>query len=282
MRVKNRISRMKRICCLIFAVCTTFSSSAQNYNEVIEQAMAYTMKDSLVQAEQLYRKALKMDPVNSRNALLFSNLGTIQKRMGKTDDAIKSYSMALNITPYATSILLNRAALYLDKGMNDKAYMDYCNVIDLLPENIEARLFRAYIYMARRQYDEARVDYNVILGKEPSHKSARIGLVLLEQNLGQMTAAHNGLNLLINDYPKDVSLLKMRANLQIEENFFNSALMDLETVAELDPNDAENFCQIGNVFLRLKKNDEARKAFEKAIRLGVPRAQLQDKLKACK
>ena len=273
---------MKRIVSTICAICLCVSLSAQTYHDIVEKAMDYTLKDSLEQAEQLFLDALKLDPVNARNALLFSNLGTVQMRMGKTDAAIESYNLALNITPYATSILLNRAALYLDKGMKDKAYMDYCNVIDLLPENVEARLYRAYIYMGRRQFDEARVDYTVILGKEPKHKSARIGMVLLDQNLGKLTAAHNGLNLLINDYPEDVSLLKMRANLQLDENFPSAALVDLETVAELDPADAENFCQIGNVCLQLQKKDQARKAFEKAISLGVPRAQLHDKLKACK
>ena len=273
---------MKRIFSLMVVACFAMSLSAQTYHEVIEKAMDYTSKDSLVQAEQLFQQALKMDPANARNALLFSNLGTVQNRMGKTDEAIQSYTLALNITPYATSILLNRAALYLDKGMNDKAYMDYCNVIDLLPENIEARLFRAYIYMSRRQFDEARVDYNVILGKDPRHKSARIGLVLLEQNLGKLTAAHNALNLLLDDYPQDVSLLKMRVNLLLEEKFPAAALIDLETIAKLSPNDAENYCQLGNVYLTLKKKSEAKKSFEKAIALGVPSAQLHDQLKVCK
>lgn len=46
----------------------------------------------------------------------FFQPGTVQKRMGKTDEAIESYTMALNITPYSTAMLLNRASLYLDKG----------------------------------------------------------------------------------------------------------------------------------------------------------------------
>ena len=273
---------MKRIASILFACCLTATLSAQTYHEVVEKAMDYTFKDSLIQAEALFEQALKMDPSNARNALLFSNLGTVQNRLGKTDEAIESYTLALNITPYATTILLNRAALYLEKGLNDKAYMDYCNVIDLIPENVEARLYRAYIYMSRRQYDEARVDYNVIIGKEPRHKSARIGLVLLEQNLGKVVSARNGLNLLIEDYPNDISLLKMRANLLIDEKYPEAALVDLELISELDSNDAENYCQMGSVCLHLKKKSEARKAFEKAIALGVPRAQLQEQLKACK
>ena len=180
---------MKKLFFPIMFLLAAGSMQAQTYNELVEKAMDYTLKDSLVQAEQLFRQALKMEPGNARNALLFSNLGTVQKRMGKTDEAIESYTMALNITPYSTAMLLNRASLYLDKGLTDKAYLDYCNVIDLLPENQEARMFRAYIYMQRRQYTEARIDYNAVLAKDVRNLTARLGLVML--NLGYFEIAYN-------------------------------------------------------------------------------------------
>ena len=132
---------MNRILLITILACLTTASPAKaqsSYNELVEEAMKYIKLDSLTQAENLFRQALKADPTNARNALVFSNLGTVLKRQGKTDEAIKNYTFALNITPYATSILLNRAALYLEKDMQDKAYIDYCNVIDLIPENTEA------------------------------------------------------------------------------------------------------------------------------------------------
>lgn len=255
---------------------------AQSYTEVVEQAMECTQKDSLRQAEALFRKALKMDPKNPRNALLFSNLGTVQKRMGKTDEAIESYSMALNITPYATAILLNRAALYMEQGLLDKAYLDYCNVIDLIPEGQEARLFRAYIYMQRRQYAEARIDYNVILNKDLKNKPARLGLVLLDEKEGRVTRALDALNLLISDYPQDASLLKMRANMEVDQQQWELALLDVEAAIQLENRDTESYLMKGNICLELGKKAEARTAFEQAIALGVPRTELQEKLKACK
>ena len=267
---------------MLLGLAFVLGAHAQSYHEIVERAMSCTLNDSLVQAEQLFEQALKMDPKNARNSLLFSNLGTVQKRLGKTEEAIESYTMALNITPYATSILLNRGALYLDKGLLDKAYVDYCNVIDLLPENQEARLFRAYIYMQQRRYDEARIDYNVIIGKDLKHKSARIGLVLLDQYQGRLLAARDGLNLLIYDYPEDASLLKMRANLELEEKSPDAALNDLEEAARMSPKDAGLFCQLGDVYLMLKKNKDAEKAFEKAVALGISRVALKERFKACR
>lgn len=274
---------MKKILLLFLISCCTFVNSyGQTYNEVVDRAMKYALSDSLVQAEQLFRQALKMDPNNARNALLFSNLGTVLKRMGRTDEAIEAYTMALNITPYSTAMLLNRGTLYLDKGVDSKAYIDFCNVIDLIPENIEARLYRAYIYMQRREYKEARIDYNVILGKEPSHKAARIGMAMLDQREGNFTAARDKLNLLIGEFTDDPSLLVMRANLDLERGYPESAVIDLEEALRLNPKDAETTVQLGDVYLSLKDKAKALKAYEKAVSLGIPRSALIEQIKKCK
>lgn len=254
---------------------------AQSYNELVEQAMQAVRKDSLKQAEQLFRQALSMDASNARNALVFSNLGTVLKRQGRMDEAIDAYTMALNITPYATSILLNRAALYLDRNLPDKAYTDYCNVIDLIPEDREARMFRAYINMQRRQYGEARIDYNTVLAKEPGNRTARLGMVLLDQKEGRYTAARDGLNLLLEEAPRDVPLLKMRANLELEQGYPDAALASVDEVIGISRNDAEAYLMKGDICLRLKKKKEAQKAYGRAVELGIPRAEVLERLREC-
>lgn len=262
------------LCCLV-----SWGISAQSYNELVEEAMACVQKDSLARAEQLFREALKLDPANARNALLFSNLGTVLKRQGKTDEAIEAYTMALNITPYATAMLLNRAALYLEKGLTEKAYLDYCNVIDLIPEDKEARLFRAYIYMQRRQYKEARIDYNVLLGKDAKNKTARIGLAMLDQKEGKFISARERMDRLVEEYPQDASLLKMRANIELEQQFIDMALLDLEAASKLDPKDADVHVMMGDIYAQQEKKELARQAYQRAIELGIPAVQLAEKLK---
>ena len=273
---------MKRLFTAALLPLFCFPLSAQQQSGLLQQAMDYALKDSLEQAEQCFRKVLKADPNSSRNALIFSNLGTVQRRMGKIDEAIQSYSLALNITPYATSILLNRAAAYLDRGNLDKAYLDYCNVIDLLPDNVEARLFRAYIYMQRRKYDEARIDYNTILVKKMDYKPARLGIILLDQNEGQLGKARDGIDLLIHDHPDDYELYKVRANIALDMKLPDAALIDLETAARLNRKDRETFILLGDVHLQLDNPKAARKAFNKAIELGVSPVELKSRLKQCR
>ena len=273
---------MKRIVYILLLCCSCFRLSAQTYDELITRAMDAVEKDSLYQAEQWFKEALRLEPSNMRNALLFSNLGTIQRRMGKNDDAVESYSLALNLTPYSVTMLLNRASLYLEMDYLDMAYVDYCNVIDLDDKNQEALRFRAYIYMRRRQYQDARNDYQRLLEAIPGEKTARIGMAMANQKLNRHRESLEEFNRLIVDYPKDASLLKARAELEIVMNSLEMALLDLEHAAKLDPNDADIYIMCGEIYLAQGKKREAYAVFEKAIELGVPRPLLEDRLKESK
>ncbi|MBR5541903.1 MAG: tetratricopeptide repeat protein [Bacteroides sp.] len=273
---------MKRFRIFVIGWMVCLNLSAQTYDELITRAMNAVERDSLYQAEAWFKKALQLDPANMRNALLFSNLGTVQRRMGKDKEAIESYSLALNLTPYSVTMLLNRASLYLDLDYLDKAYVDYCNVIDLEAKNQEALQFRAYIYMRRRQYMDARNDYQSLLQVEPGNYTARIGIAMANQKLGRYQEALEEFNRLIVDYPKDVSLLKARAELEVEMNTLELALLDLESAVKMAPLDADIYLMCGDIYLSQGRNREAYVAYEKAIELGIPRPELQDKLKASK
>ena len=68
---------------------------AQTYQQLSEKAIEYIEMDSLSKAEELLLQALKLEPKNAKNAMLFSNLGLVQRRLGEYDKALESYSFAL-------------------------------------------------------------------------------------------------------------------------------------------------------------------------------------------
>lgn len=274
---------MKQILAIWVVWMATLGVSAQQtYDDLIHKAMDAVEMDSLQQAEQLFTEALKLEPANMRNALVFFNLGTIQRRMGKKKEALESYSLALNRTPYSVTMLLNRASLLLEMDYLDKAFVDYCDVLDIDRENKEALMYRAYIHMKRRMYHNARLDYRAFLELEPGNKTARIGMAMVNQKDKRFQESLEEFNRLIVDYPRDVSLLKARAELEIEMNSLDMALLDLENAARLTPNDPEIYVMCGDIYLMQDKRREAYTAFEKAIDLGIPRPKLQDRLNASK
>ena len=104
--------------------CFPVALYAQTYQQLSERAIDCIEKDSLPQAEELLLRALKLEPKNAKNALLFSNLGLVQRRLGEFDKALESYSFALNFAPLAVPILLDRAAIYMEMGKTDRAYTE--------------------------------------------------------------------------------------------------------------------------------------------------------------
>ena len=128
---------MGRIIIALF-FCFPAVTFAQTYQQLSEKAIECIEKDSLPQAEELLLQALKLEPKNAKNALLFSNLGLVQRRLGEFDKALESYSFALNFAPLAVPILLDRAAIYMEMGKTDRAYTDYCQVLDEDKQNKEA------------------------------------------------------------------------------------------------------------------------------------------------
>lgn len=182
-----------------FFLCgaTMFPAFSQTYQELSERAVAATEQDSLSLAEKYIEQALKMEPANPHNALLFSNLGTIQRRQHRYEQALDSYTLALNIAPRAIPALMNRAALYLELGKDDLARIDYSLVLDIESDNQEALLMRAYIYMRQRNYNFAKSDYERLLKLAPQSYNGRLGLATLEQKEGKYEAALSILNAMI-------------------------------------------------------------------------------------
>lgn len=252
--------------------------------------MSAIEQDSLELAERYLHEALKLDPANPHNALLFSNLGTVQRRQQRYELALESYTMALNMAPRAVSILLNRAALYLELGRNNQACADYSLALDMEPDNREALLMRAYIFQQDRDYKAARADYERLLKSSPSDYNGRLGLATLERKSGRLPEALLLLNGMITDIGHDESytdnqratLYTARAGIEQEQGQTDAALLDLEESIRLDDSQPEAYLMRGQIYLARKKKEAARSDFEKSISLGIPAADMRDLLRQCK
>ena len=280
----------KFILSFLFVGTVAVSAYSQTYQELCERAVASTEQDSLAQAEDYIRGALKLDPANPHNALLFSNLGTIQCRQRKLEQALESYTFALNIAPRTVAILLNRAAVYLELGKGELARIDYSLALDIEKDNEEALLMRAYIYMQQRDYKMARADYVRLLKLDPENNNGRLGLATLEQKDGKYEAALTILNDMIAGKPASAEdagtqyavLYVARAGVEKDLNHLDMALMDLEEAIRLDASQAEAYLIRGEIYLSQKKKELAKLDFEKAISLGVPQAELREVLQQCR
>ena len=77
------------------------NSFAQSYEELIEKSYDFVDKGDLVSAEESLKAAMRKEPANPLNYALLTNLGTIQRRQGKLQEALISYTSALRTSPFS-------------------------------------------------------------------------------------------------------------------------------------------------------------------------------------
>ena len=112
---------------VIVAICALDCSisSAQNYDELITRSFDYLDADSLPEAEEALREALRIEPGNPGNGMLLLNLGTIQRRQGKLKEAEESYTIGLAFLPNNLTLLNSRAQLFAEMEKYPEAINDY-------------------------------------------------------------------------------------------------------------------------------------------------------------
>ena len=258
------------------------SAQAQTYDEWVERGIQAAEQDSLVEAERCFKQALKLQPNDIHNALLYANLAKVQAAQGQSMKAIETYGLALNLTPLNVPILKARGDLYFQLGNYKKAAIDYGNILDVDAKNVEALQGCAYIYQQRKDYLKAKECYERLLSIEPENYTALLGVCILFQNAGKPQEALTRLSVLIDKYPMRAELYSVRAEIEAEEKQLELAIVDLDKAIELEPDNQNMILTRAYIHLGLKNHRQAKHDFERAIQLGVPRSQLKQELKECK
>jgi len=244
--------------------------------------MNYAKEDSLQLAEVYFRDAMKMEPTNPHNALIFSNIGNIQIRAGERKKAIESYSLALNTMPDLVEAIRQRAALYMQENNYDKAFIDYCHLLDIDANDTEALLYRAFIYKNRRNYKQARTDYENLLRIKPDHIEGNLGLALLDQKEKRFREAMDIINLLIEKNVENAILYAARADIEVDMGKPDLALLDLSEAIKWNGSNSDNYIARAQIYVSQRKKTLAKKDLDKAVSLGIPRPSLKDLYDACK
>ena len=112
---------MKKILLFICMICLPLGLWARSYYQWVERADSCIKAKDWAGAEQALLSALRAEPANGQNSLLMSNLGTVQRYAGKYDEALRSYSNGLLMTPNSVTLLRNRAALFSEIDSIDRA-----------------------------------------------------------------------------------------------------------------------------------------------------------------
>lgn len=206
------------------------------YFALIDSAQHHINLKQWAVAERFLLDAIKAEPGNPSNSLLLSNLATMQRRQGKLAEAIKNYSMAIDLTPNAVTLLHNRAALYTVVDSIACAQADYERIMELDPADVESRYNHGMIALNLGDSKTAEKDFNNILSINPNSGMGKQGQGYLNKHAGNYDKAAECFSEVIKVRPTS-TLLANRADCYMATKRLNDASLDIANALELDPDD---------------------------------------------
>ncbi|MDR1335793.1 MAG: tetratricopeptide repeat protein [Tannerella sp.] len=253
---------------------------AQTYEEMIEKSYDFVDRNDLPAAEECLKAAMRLEPANRNNYALLTNLGTIQRRQGKSDDALVSYTAALNQQPKNEVILSNRAELYTEMNETEKALSDYQVLLSINPKNEDALFHRGLLYLGMQNLIPAEADFEKILDLNGETIQGRLGYALLEKVRKNYDNSETILNYLIGKRPEYWRLYEERAELYYLMNKNARAMADLNKVFAEEPDpSAELYVLRGRVKLAQYEKASAAIDFKKALSMGYDAETVETLLK---
>lgn len=245
----------------------------QQYADCITRSFDYLEQDSLAEAETAIREALKIQPGNPSNGMLLGNLGSIQRRMGRLEEAEQSYTIGLGFMPENQTLLTSRASLYAEMEAYDKAIDDYTTIIYHEAENEDALYERALCRLMNQDTLGARLDLEQIDKFNPNSAKARLGMAYVYKAQRMLREASEIYDALLERNPKSARLMRERAEVYYLSGRMAAALDDINRSIQADPRDPYSY--ILRAQIRYAKNDReyARRDLNQALELGLSRAE---------
>lgn len=215
-------------------------------------------------AEKIFKKVLKLDP---DNATAHKDLGVIYLNQRLFDYAADEFNTALELAPDSFDIVFEYANYLYAISKFEEADEYYKKALDI-QDDVVAKSLSAINKLELNQLDEAEALITSALEEQPEHEyiqflsgrvfyslkkfeEAKIYLIKsLEQNpdketknllaltyyeLGEYEKAVNIFNALLEDNPKNISLLLNKAKSLEGMEDFDDALKTLDTLTEIFP-----------------------------------------------
>ena len=240
------------------------------YFQYIDSAQNYIYSHDWPVAEQWLLKAFKADPGNPSNSMVLSNIATLQRYQGKLADAVKNYTLALDMTPHAVTLLLNRAALYVEMDSVDRAIDDYERVCELDMYDTEARYSLGVLAMEHGDTKRAEDLFNEIKRINPNSGLYYEGMGLLHKRNGNHARAAEMFTRVIKVQPS-VQLLGHRADCYLAMKHLNDAEEDIRTALEMTPDDPYLYLLRAKLNKLRFQRDDMNRDIEQAVSLGLSR-----------
>jgi tetratricopeptide (TPR) repeat protein len=193
------------------------------------------------------------------------------------EEAVDSYTRALEINPNSASTYINRARALETNPFADsaadfrvrqqRAISDYDEAIRLDPKDAHAYMNRGDAYYKLGEHERAFSDYDEAIRLDPKDAHAYMNRGDAYYKLGEHERAFSDYDEVIRLDPKDAHAYMNRGNAYYNLGQYERAISDYDEVIRLDAKDAHAYMNRGNAYYNLGQYERAFSDYDEAIRL---------------
>lgn len=197
------------------------------------QALAFERRRQWAQACAVYRSAAEADPHDASLAYTLCAL-FLQHRVGDRVTAAGNYRRALILDRTYTTSYNNRGILYLQQGKTDRALLAYREFLAIDGGNPSVFNGLGHVFLEQKRFSEALTWFDRCLAEESTHAAALLGKALV----------------------------------LIQQGGVGEAVVLLEGLSRLKPDDAQSFYWLGRIYQRQHRLAAACDCFKQAVMRG--------------
>lgn len=146
------------------------------YMALIDSADNYIKAEKWASAEEMTIKALRKEPANKSNYILWANLGMIRANRDDIPGALQAYNIGLSSAPRSTILLTGRAGILLSSGLKKEAIRDLDLALEADSTLQKARRLRGLTLAVTGNAEAAEKDFSYYekqFGKDAAIEEAR-------------------------------------------------------------------------------------------------------------
>lgn len=231
------------------------SASSPEYIALADSADNLMKRQKWDEAEKCIISALRLEPGNFSNALLFSNLGVVQTHQGKMEEALESFRLGLSVSPRSSVIRSNRARTYLHMGKYDEALEDL-NATLAIDSLQEWPLQMRGLLLLKTDMKSAKRDLLRLARNYPKNATALTGLASIAEKEGDsQTALKYYDEALRMEEDPDVRFSKILLRINIEQ--YSDASADIREAIARYPDNGDFYLLRGFLHKLNYRYDEA-------------------------
>lgn len=147
----------------ILTVCVSFPGAqtlTSEYLALVDSADNYIKAEKWTSAEEMVIKALRKEPANKSNYILWANLGMIRANREDLPGALQAYNIGLASAPRSTILLTGRAGILLSSGMKKEALNDLDLALETDSTLRKARRLRGLTLAVSGNAEAAEKDFS--------------------------------------------------------------------------------------------------------------------------